>query len=184
MEKLLLVFETEKTGSRIKEMIETAGLAECFLCHSAAEAKRLVHSKSIFAAVCGYKFQDETAESLFEDLPDSCYGLVLAPQSILVLIGNERLFKLVAPVSRGDLLAAVGMLLQASAQEDRTVRSGRTRKERETIDAAKQLLIAQMSMSEEQAHRYLQKRSMDSGIKMFKTAHMVLDGSWKDWYNK
>ena len=177
MEKLLLVFETEKTGSRIKEMIETAGLAECFLCHSAAEAKRLVYSKSIFAAVCGYKFQ-------FEDLPDSCYGLVLAPQSILVLIGNERLFKLVAPVSRGDLLAAVGMLLQASAQEDRTVRSGRTRKEQETIDAAKQLLIAQMAMSEEQAHRYLQKRSMDSGIKMFKTAHMVLDGSWKDWYNK
>ena len=183
MEKLLLVFEGEKTGRRIQDMIESAGLAECFLCHSAAEAKRLVYSQNASLVVCGHKFQDETAESLFEDLPDFCYGLVIAPQSILDLLGGNRIFKLVAPVTRSDLLASVRMLLQMEYRIKRRTHPHRTEEEQAEIEAAKQLLITQMGMTEAQAHRYLQKKSMDSGTKLLTTVHMVLDGSWKDWYN-
>ena len=32
-------------------------------------------------------------------------------------------------------------------------------------------------MSEEQAHRYLQKKSMDSGARLTQTAQLVLDGT-------
>ena len=41
------------------------------------------------------------------------------------------------------------------------------------IDAAKKLLMDRNSMTEEEAHRYMQKCSMDSGTNLVETAEMV-----------
>ena len=45
---------------------------------------------------------------------------------------------------------------------------------REEIRKAKELLMTRNNMSEEEAHRYLQKSSMDSGTNIVETAEMVL----------
>ena len=42
------------------------------------------------------------------------------------------------------------------------------------MQEAKELLMARNHMSEEEAHRYLQKCSMDSGTNMVETALMIL----------
>ena len=42
------------------------------------------------------------------------------------------------------------------------------------IDQAKALLMERNHMSESEAHRYLQKNSMESGTNMLETAQMVL----------
>ena len=47
-------------------------------------------------------------------------------------------------------------------------------KQQETIRRAKELLMERNNMSEGEAHRYLQKSSMDSGTNMVETAEMVL----------
>ena len=46
--------------------------------------------------------------------------------------------------------------------------------EKALIAKAKSLLIERNNMTEEEAHRYLQKSSMDSGTNMLETAQMVL----------
>ena len=50
------------------------------------------------------------------------------------------------------------------------------RSERETrlIEKAKELLMERNNMSETEAHRYIQKCSMDSGTNMVETAQMVI----------
>ena len=49
----------------------------------------------------------------------------------------------------------------------------RSEKEQKMIDAAKKLLMDRNSMTEEEAHRYMQKCSMDSGTNLVETAEMV-----------
>ena len=44
----------------------------------------------------------------------------------------------------------------------------------EFVDEAKKLLIERNHMTEEEAHRYIQKCSMDSGTNMAEMAQMVL----------
>ncbi len=43
------------------------------------------------------------------------------------------------------------------------------------LSRAKQLLMDRRGMTEEQAHRFLQKQSMDSGMKMVDMARQMLD---------
>ena len=50
----------------------------------------------------------------------------------------------------------------------------RNDEEVQLIKEAKGLLMDRNNMSEEEAHRYLQKCSMDSGTNMVETAQMVL----------
>lgn len=178
MEKVIVAFESEKTISRVREIIETAGFAACIVCRSAAEVKRLVNKRRLCVVICGYKFGDETAESLFEDLPLACSMLVIASQSMLSLMENEEIFRLPAPVSRGDLLTSVRMLLQMSRRIEKFIRPQRSEEEQALIQQAKAILIHRNGLTEEQAHRFLQKKSMDSGARLVQTAQMIVDGSW------
>ena len=81
------------------------------------------------------------------------------------------------PIKVYDLLNTVNMMLQSMDRRRKKRRKelkNRDPKQQETIRKAKELLMTRNNMSEEEAHRYLQKSSMDSGTNMVETAEMVL----------
>ena len=102
--------------------------------------------------------------------------LMVAPQSLLDLCGNGDIFTLASPVGKSDLVASVRMLTQIGHRLERFVRPRRSDEDAAIIEEAKAVLMDRHGMSEEQAHRFLQKKSMDTGSKMVQTARMVLDG--------
>lgn len=175
MEEVVLAFEGEKTCGHIREILEGAGVASCLLCHSGAEVKRLVDVQGITTVICGCKLKDVDAESLFVDLPAGCAMLVIGKKPVLDLLESEGLIKLEAPASRNELLAAVRLLLGPQCRIRRNGVPIRSAEEKACIEKAKVLLMGRYGMSESQAHRFLQKRSMDSGVKMFQTAQSVLE---------
>lgn len=175
-ETVIVAFESGKSCSRIQDILESSGTATCIICRSAAEVKRTVSHQRVTTVVCGFKFPDQTAQDLFDDLPASCAMLMVAVQGLLDLCQNEDIFRLAAPVSRGDLIASVRMLIQIGHRLEKFVRPQRTEEERDAIQAAKTLLMDRHGMTEEQAHRFLQKKSMDSGVRMVQTARLVLGG--------
>ena len=174
MENVVVAFESQRSCERIRDILESSGTAACILCHSAAEVKRIVSSQQVFVVVCGFKLPDEPAEALFDDLPPTCTMLMVAVQGMLELCQNEDIFRLASPVRRGDLIASVKLLLQMGHRLERYVHPQRSQEERAVIQAAKELLMDRNGMTEEQAHRFLQKKSMDSGAKLAQTARMVL----------
>lgn len=177
MEKVIVAFESEKSCRHVREVLEGAGVASCLVCRSAAEVKRAVNKQGVCAIVCGYKFPDQTAEELFNDLPVSCSMLMIAVQTLLDLCGSRDIFKLAAPVSKGDLTASVRMLLQMGHRMERFVRPRRSGEDQELIRRAKEVLIDRHGMTEGEAHRFLQKRSMDAGAKLTDVAKAVLEGN-------
>ncbi|MEO2799408.1 ANTAR domain-containing protein [Flavonifractor plautii] len=152
METVVVAFEGEKNGRRLKELLESSGTAACLLCRTADQVKRLVRQQRLTAVVCGYKFPDGTAEELAGELPGFCTVLLLAPRGLL-----EELLRL------GE---EAGALLPPR----------RSREEREVVERAKERLMARNGMTEEEAHRALRRRSMDCRIPLADAARMLLDG--------
>ena len=177
MEQVIVAFENTKNAGRIKEILETSGTASCILCKTADQVRRTVNKLHITALICGFKLADQSAEALAGDLPPSCAVLVLASQNLLDLLQDDDLFRLPAPVSKGDLTASVRMLLQMGRRLERALRPRRSPEEQALIQQANALLMDRNCMTEEQAHRFLQKTSMDNGTQLLQTALMVLDSA-------
>jgi response regulator NasT len=81
------------------------------------------------------------------------------------------------PLKAGDLISTVGMMAEGIERRRRRARlkpKVRSAEEENAIKEAKELLMGRNHLSEEEAHRYLQKCSMDSGTNMVETAFMVL----------
>lgn len=173
MEKIIVAFESKATCQKIAESIQSGGAASCVTMHSCGEVRRMVHQSRLNIVVCGYKLSDGTSEDLFADLPPTCSMLMVASRPQLELV-HEDIFKLPAPVSRAGLCASVELLLQANRQLSKYIKPRRSDDERALIEEAKKLLMERNGMTEEQAHRYLQKQSMDAGAKLVQTARMVL----------
>ena len=76
-----------------------------------------------------------------------------------------------------DLLNTVTMVLgqiERKARKDKKKPKLRTWKEQNYISNAKMMLMQRNHLSEEEAYRYIQKCSMDSGTNMVETAQMLL----------
>ena len=72
-----------------------------------------------------------------------------------------------------DLLNTLEMMVQAQMRFRRKMRGKpkeRSEEEQNLIARAKQLLMERNNMTESEAHRYIQKCSMDSGTNLVETA--------------
>ena len=176
MRQIVVAFERQSNCDRLREALESTGEFTCLTCRSAAQVKRTVGKLRVDLVVCGFKLGEESCETLYFDLPQRCVMLMVAPQAQLDLCEAAGIFKLPAPIRRGSLLSSVRLLAQLGQGRDRAS-AQRSPEERELVERAKRVLIERGGMTEDQAHRFLQKRSMDSGARLADTARQVLEGA-------
>lgn len=176
MRQVIVAFERKSNCDRIREILESTGEFSCLTCRGADQIRRTVRKLRLELVVCGFKLGEESCESVYQDLPRRCAMLMVAPQAQLDLCEAEGILKLPAPIRRAELLASVRLLAQMGQGRERAS-ARRSPEERELVEQAKQILIRCGGMTEDQAHRFLQKRSMDNGARLADTARQVLEGA-------
>jgi len=182
MQKIVDVLE--KNNFFVKETASNASMA----------LRRISSGDGGGLVICGGKFSDMTAMQLFSLLPEDYDMLVLSSDTAGLELSYglpDGLFTLALPLHSQDLLSSVRMLLDTRQMYRDTSKKGMKKtggtsspewseQERKQIEEAKTLLIMRNNMSEPEAHRFLQKRSMELGIKIQDTAKIVLEGRMID----
>ncbi len=174
MDKVIVAFESEKTLHQMCEILEKEGIAPAAACTGGSQVLRTARKFDGGVILCGYKLRDMAAVELYYDIPPGFTLLVLANQTKLEQIEIEEIVKISAPVRKKELIASVQMLLQTRTRRPKVDIPQRSEEETELIWKAKFLLMERQHMTEEQAHRFIQKRSMDTGSKMVQTAKIIL----------
>ena len=102
--------------------------------------------------------------------------LLVASEGVLGGCVDPDIVRLCLPLKVHDLINTIEFM-QASIirrqKKKKKIPKIRSEKEQKIIDEAKKLLMERNSMTEEEAHRYMQKCSMDSGTNLVETAEMV-----------
>lgn len=175
MDRIVVAIDNENNRKRICDMLEASGISLRGSCRSGAEAIRWIKKMNGGIIICGYKLADMTATDLAVDLNGTAMLLVIATPPQLELCRNDSIFKLPAPVSKGDLISSVRMLLQLEEKHIRISSPRRSDKDNAEVVRAKELLMSKNGMSEEEAHRFIQRRSMDTGSKAVETARTIIE---------
>lgn len=175
MDRIIVAFANEEAQRRILRLLESDGYTPAACCPTGAEVIRTVHKLGSATVVCGFKLRDMTASDLAADLRGIAVLLVVSSAANLDFCEGENLQKLATPASRSDFFASLSLLRQFEEKHLHHPPPQRRKEEQELIRRAKELLMDINRMTESEAHRFLQKRSMDTGLKMYETAQFIID---------
>lgn len=178
MISVIVLFPKMEEAKGIRSLLTRNGIHVVASCTSGAQAITFFEDLDEALIVCGYKFTDMLYTDLLEYLPDTYEMLVVAPRRHYAECDRSKVVCLGMPIKAHDLVETANVLLQGLYEKQRKRKSQPkqlTEEERAVIESAKLRLAEQKKMSEEDAHRYLQKRSMDTGVNMVETAQMVLE---------
>lgn len=177
MASLIVVFPKIEDAKNIRNLLVRNGHSVAAVCTSGAQVLNYADSLSYGIVVCGYKFSDMMYTELHECLPPNFDMLLVASQHVLSTTSSNDIVCLSMPIRANDLVNTVEMMIQSMARKRKKQKSKpkvRNEHEKELIKQAKILLMERNNMTEEEAHRYIQKCSMDSATNMVETAQMVL----------
>ena len=171
MESALIVSCTEKSIAFFTEMLNVASIGQIVALQTSGEVRRLLLERDFDLIIINTPLKDESGESLSRHI-------AAKGASQVILVVASEFFDAVSAVCENDGVLTVSkpinkavfwsVLKLARASQSRLVRmqveNSKLKQKIEDIrivDRAKCLLISNLSMSEKDAHRYIEKQAMD-----------------------
>ena len=174
LERIILAFSGDSAAEKLKAMLYgTSYFVEPSVCRSGAELIRRLQGYDEALVIMGFKLPDMTVNHVFEELGGNCKIISIVRPDHQEDILYDDILALPLPITRARLISSVNILL--GNIPDRRKDIARNADEIKIVERAKLFLMERFHMTEEQAHRFIQKRSMDTGAKFTDTAKAVLD---------
>lgn len=160
----------------ISNVLRHRGLETSTVCTSGSTVLSTMQHLDHGIVICSRRLTDMHYTQLIEYLPADFEMLLLAPKSVVDDCDPDTMV-LGMPFRAADLIGTVEMMLTQQnrrLKKQKAAKKQRTEREQNYINNAKWLLMERNQMSEQEAFRYIQKCSMDSGTNMVETAQMIL----------
>lgn len=177
MSSIIVVFPKKENAVNIRNILVRNGLEVTWVCTTGAQAIQYADTVEEGIIVCGYKMPDMLYTELRDYLPDTFEMLLIASPERWSGSRLSGVIGLPMPIKVFDLMNTMEMMMRSVDRRRKKRKAdlkNRNPKQQAMVEQAKELLMARNHMTEEEAHRYLQKCSMDSGTNMVETAQMVL----------
>lgn len=179
MYSIIIVFPKLEDGKSIKGVLVRNGYDVQAVCTTGAQAVNMANQLDSGLIICGYRFPDMQYSELYDYLPKGFEMLLVASPAKLETCLNHSIICVGMPLKTRELLQTLEMMTfqyrrRRKKEKEKQKAKPRSDKDRATIQKAKMVLMDRNNMSEEEAHRYIQKTSMDSGTNMVETAEMIL----------
>lgn len=195
MRSLIIAYPEHEMAHKIRLAMLGRGLPVQGIAISGSQILQLAtQCPSGGVVICPFRFPDMSASEIMNLLPDQFDMLVLITARQQGSVYGNGIFTLAQPFTAADVGEAAASLLETRrpaglAQPTEAIfyhrnrlgpapiekpAHGRNDDEQQIITKAKQLLMNRKHMTEPEAHRFLQKRSMESGIRIVELARRLL----------
>lgn len=177
MTNIFVVFPRQDEARSIRQILLKNGFTVAGASTTGAQLLQQIEDVPDPIVVCGYKLPDMMYSELWEYLPEDASMLLLAPAGRVGEYDENGITCLSMPLKIHALLES----LRAMAEQVEWRRRKRRQRpkvrgsaDEEVLKKAKALLMEQKAMTEEEAHMYLQKCSMNSRTGLVEVARMLL----------
>jgi AmiR/NasT family two-component response regulator len=184
MESALIVSSTQKSIDFFTEMLNAASFSHITTLQSCGEARRLFLERDFDLVIINAPLRDESGESLARFIASKGVSQVILVvkseyfEEVSAHTEEEGVLTVAKPINRSLFWAALKLAKSAGARLKRMQAENSKLKQKiediRIIDRAKCLLISYLKLSEQEAHRFLEKQAMDMRITKRALAEGVL----------
>lgn len=176
---VIVALNNDDIGQKIKAVLMGSGYNVLTVCTYGNELIRAIRQLSPSIVISGYKFKDMNLIDIYNNIGEMCSFLAVVNEPYKSFVQEETdIFCISSPINNSILINSLDMIYQS----ERKVRKLKEKvdvletkiKERKVIEKAKGLLMQQKGLTENEAFRYIQKCSMDLGLKMVDFSNKIL----------
>ncbi len=179
----LVVSKSEKTADTLSAVLKTNAFSKVLRADSAGAARRMTLKQPVDVVVINTPLADDFGTQLAMDLSEKNMGVLVFVKKdvydpVSYKLEEYGIVTLPKPVERTALnqslkmLKAMGVKLAKLEAQKSSLES--KMREIRLVNRAKWLLISHLSMSEEEAHRYIEKEAMDACVKKSEIAENII----------
>ena len=177
MSNIVIAFPKKEVAQNIRKILSQSGYSVQAVCSTGAQALASVNKLENGILICGSRFIDMMYMEIHDYLPPEFQMLLIASPTSIQEREVENLVCLELPMKVHELLQTLEMMegqIHRRRKRLRNIPRQRSEEDRQMIEQAKALLMDRNKFSEEEAHRYIQKRSMENGTGLVEVAQMIL----------
>jgi len=187
MENALIVSCTDKSTAFFTELLNAASVKHIATLESAGETRRFLMARVIDLVIVNAPLRDESGESLARFIASKGASQVMLVveseyfDAVSSVCEGEGILTISKPVSRPIFWSALKLAGAAQSRFKRIQTENARLKQKiediRIVDRAKCIMISHFNMSEQDAHRFIEKQAMD----MRSTRRAIAEGIIKTY---
>ena len=172
MESGLIIASTEKSFASIADLLRAHFISDFVYARSGGEGRRVLLEREYNLVFISAPLPDESGEDLARQIASSEVSQVILAvkseifESVSSVCEGNGVLTIAKPINREILRQALGLAKTMHARFLRFRSENEDLKQKieniRIIDRAKNILISSCKMSEHEAHRYIEKKAMDT----------------------
>lgn len=178
----MIVSSADKSTDLIKKLLKDTDVKDTDICTCGADARRLLLTKQFDVVIINAPLRDEFGDELAIHAVGRCGAMIIVKSDMLESVSSRvedyGVLTLSKPFSQFGFYQAVKMVLSMQSRlyayeaENKQLQS--KIEELRIVSRAKCLLVEYLCMSEQQAHRYIEKQAMDMRMPKVSVAKGIL----------
>lgn len=183
MDSALVVAYAENSIAFFSDMLSAAFCAQIVAVKTCSAARRMLRERNFELVIINAPLRDETGEGLaLHAAQYSCQVILVVKgehyEAIAAATENDGILTVAKPLNRA-IFWPVLKLATAAQHRIQRLQAENTKLTQKVediriIDRAKCILISRMKMSEQEAHRYIEKQAMDMRVSRRNIAERIL----------
>ncbi len=177
MPNVIVAFSKQENGRNIRNILVKNGFRVVAVCTSGSQILAAAEELEQGIIVGGGKFHDMVYGEVCRMLPEEFSMLVVAQAGMMGEDTPGNAVLLPMPLKVHELVSTLEMMVMTQERRRRRRRRlprVRSSEDMEVIGRAKAMLMERNHMTEDEAHRYIQKCSMTNGSSLVETAEMII----------
>jgi response regulator NasT len=180
--RIIIALSNIETANKLKTILTQEGYNIIGICASGNELIRLVLQYDPDLVLVSYKFTDMSLLDVYETLHDVTSFLAIVNEPYRSFIEEDTdIYCIGTKISNVLLTNSIDLIFQSKRRiiklKQQVEKLEHTLEDRKIIEKAKGALMINSGLTENEAFRYMQKISMDSGKKMKDIASLILSES-------
>lgn len=179
----MIVSGDSKSVQELSAMLKACDIQNITIADNAAKAKRKLSNADIALIIINTPLTDEFGTNFALDAIKSNAGIIMLVRSeiaedINLNVESEGVFVVKKPLQKSFLYQAIKIGIATNRRlmgiKNQNKKLVKKLEEIKVIDRAKCILIQNLSMTESQAHRFIEKQAMDMRINKLTVAEGIL----------
>jgi len=172
MKSVLIVTQTEQSATLMAEQLNAFAVSNITAAYSVAEARKAIFEHDFDLVIINSPLTDETGEAFARQIvrKEISQVMLLVRSEIFEMVSSvcekDGVLTVAKPINRDMFRQALSLVRSTSSKLMKIRTENENLKQKiETIrlvDRAKGILMSSCGMTEQEAHRYIEKKAMDS----------------------